>query len=347
MRQSAFVERRRTGWQRLETLLAVAERRGLRALTPEEIEELGRLYRWVTSDLAFAEGRAYDPNLRAFLHRLTARAHAYVYAGNVEGGWNRIIRFVVRDFPQEVRRSKWYILASVAVAAVPAIVSYIEITAVPSNAYSILPDQWIQPIHQKIHDTNFGFDRDLAPAISAFIITHNIQIAVLAFGGGIVPMPLLASDNAIWMLLLFVPGVPTLYLLWTNGLMVGGLGALYQNAGFGYDFWATIAPHGVIELTAIQIAGGAGFLLTAALINPGRLRRVDALFRNARRAVVLFVGVCLMLACAGFIEGFFSPQRFSPEVRLSIGALTAVVLIYYFGFVGRETESKQDAVPAS
>ena len=39
--------------------------------------------------------------------------------------------------------------------------------------------------------------------------------------------------------------------------MFGGVGALFTNAGFGADFWATVAPHGVIELTAIQIAGAA------------------------------------------------------------------------------------------
>jgi uncharacterized membrane protein SpoIIM required for sporulation len=149
-------------------------------------------------------------------------------------------------------------------------------------------------------------------------------------------MPLLDKDNVIAMTLLLVPGVPTFYLIFTNGLMVGGLGAMYQNAGFGYDFWATIAPHGVIELTAIQISGGAGFLISAAIFNPGRLRRIDALMRNSKRAIVLFGGVVAMLICAALIEGFFSPQRFSPEIRIGVGALTALALSYYFAFVGKE-----------
>jgi uncharacterized membrane protein SpoIIM required for sporulation len=319
MRQSVFVERRREGWQRLEQLLGIAERRGLRALAPEEIEELGRLYRWVTSDLAFADGRRYDASLRAYLHRLTARAHAYVYAGNVEGGWSRIVRFISRDFPQEVRRSRWYILTSVAIFAVPAIIAYLQITAVPTNAFAILPEQWIRPIHERLHDTSFGFNRDFAPAMSTAIMTNNIRVAVIAFGSGIVTL-----------------GAVTVYIIFNNGLMVGGLGAMYQNAGFGYDFWATIAPHGVIELTAIQISGGAGFLMAAGFFNPGRLRRIDALVRNTKRALVLFGGVVVMLICAAFIEGFFSPQRFSPEIRLGVGALTAVALLYYFVFVGRE-----------
>ncbi|HEV2908448.1 MAG TPA: stage II sporulation protein M [Candidatus Eremiobacteraceae bacterium] len=332
MRQAVFVERRRSGWQRLELLLDTAERRGLRALPAEEIEELGRLYRWVTSDLAFAEGRAYDVNLRAYLHRLTARSHAYVYAGNVEGGWKRVGRFLAHDFPSEVRRSRWYILACAALTVVAAVTAYSLIMASPTNAYVILPDEMIRPIHEKIHDSNFGFDRNFSSTMSAAIMTNNIKVAILAFGAGIVTLGLL-----------------TLYLVFFNGLMVGGLGAMYTNAGFGYDFWATIAPHGVIELTAIQIAAAAGLLMAAAVLNPGRLRRVDALVRNSRRALVLMIGVMVMLGCAALIEGFVSPQRFTPELRLGFGAITALALVYYFGFAGRgkdeSAEHPLDATP--
>ncbi|MBV8083158.1 MAG: stage II sporulation protein M [Candidatus Eremiobacteraeota bacterium] len=332
MRQSVFVERRRDGWVRLEALLDMAERRGLRALAPEQIEELGRLYRWVTSDLAFATGRGYDQNLQAYLHRLTARSHSYVYAGNVEGGWTRIARFFAHDFPCEVRNSRWFILACAGLFAVAAVAAYALIRAVPTDAYSILPDQLVRPIHEKIHDTNFGFDRDLSSLVSAEIMTNNIQVAFKAFGAGIIPFPL--------------PGTLTAYLVFYNGLIVGGEGAMYTNAGFGYDFWATIAPHGVIELTAIQIAAAAGLLLAAAILNPGRLRVVDALKRNSRRALVLILGVCGMLVCAALIEGFVSPQRVSPELRLAVGAMTALCLIVYFGFVGRD-EPVQSALDAA
>ena len=313
-----FVERRQSGWQRLEELLKTAERRGLRALPPEEIEELGRLYRWVTSDLAFAEGREYDPTLRLYLHRLTARAHAYVYAGSVEAGWHRVTRFLSHDFPDEVRRSRWYVIGMFALFAIGASFAYALIKNVPNDAYAILPDSLVRPIHEKLHDSNFGFDRDFASAVSALIMTNNIRVAIMAFGGGIVTLGLL-----------------TLYLIFFNGLMLGGMGAMYGNAGFGYDFWATVAPHGVIELSAIWISGAAGILLAAAVLNPGRLRRVDALRRNARRSLVLIVGVFCMLACAAIIEGFFSPQHFPPEVRMAVGALTGVALLAYFGLAGR------------
>jgi uncharacterized membrane protein SpoIIM required for sporulation len=126
--------------------------------------------------------------------------------------------------------------------------------------------------------------------------------------------------------------------------MLGGLGALFTRANYGLDFWATIAPHGVIELSAIQVAGGAGLLLAAAIVAPGRARRLDALVRNGRRAATLVLGTAGMLVVAGTIEGFVSPQRLSPEVRIGIGALTALALVAYVTLAGRAA-SGQRATP--
>ena len=94
--------------------------------------------------------------------------------------------------------------------------------------------------------------------MSAMIIANNIKVAIVAFAGSV------------------TLGALTVYIIGFNGLMLGGMAALFTNAGFGEDFWATIAPHGVIELTAIQIAGAAGLLIAAGALFPGRRRRRDA-----------------------------------------------------------------------
>ena len=322
MRQAVFVNRRKAGWDRLEGLLGRIERRSFRSLHPEELGELGRLYRWATSDLAYAQGHHFDASLRSYLNRLTARAHAYVYGADVSMGGNRLRRFFTHGFPSEIRRSRWYILACAALFVSSAALAYWLVIVKPVNAYALLPAELIRPLHASLHDTNFKFDRDLAPVMSSAIMTNNIRIAIYTFAGG----ALLA--------------LPTVYELIFNGLMVGGLGAMYTNAGFGYDFWATIAPHGCIELTAIVISSAAGVMLAAPVFNPGRLRRIDALKRNARRAGVLILGVCCMLVVAGSIEGFFSPLRFPPETRLAVGAFTIVLMVIYFGFIGRDEQGQ-------
>jgi uncharacterized membrane protein SpoIIM required for sporulation len=316
--QATFVERRSAAWNELDVLLRRAGRGGVRRLQPSDVDAIGRLYRAVTSDLAYADGHGYDARLLAFLNRLVARAHAYVYGGAATTGWERIATFYTQTFPREFRRSFGFIAVCAAITIVAAIVSYVLVRTHPGNAYAILPEGLIPPqIKKSLHDSNFAFDPATSPAMASEIITNNIKVSIIAFAGCV------------------TLGILTLYIILFNGLMLGAVGALFTNAGFGTDFWATVAPHGVIELTAIQIAGAAGLLISAGILAPGRFRRRDAIAAVARRAGVLIAGVASMLLVAGTIEGFFSPLRLPASDRIAVGVLSAFGLVVYFGFVGR------------
>jgi uncharacterized membrane protein SpoIIM required for sporulation len=325
MTQRSFVQRRSPDWQELETLLTRAARRGIRSLDPTQVERLGSLYRAMGSDLAYAQGR-YDARLTDYLNRSIARAHAYVYAPTAQSGWSRIARFYAIDFPSEVRRSILPIALCTALTVAAAVMAYTVTRTHPEDVYAFLPAQLV-PAHitKSLHDSNFAFGTAQAPMMSAFIITNNVRIAMTAFAGA-------ATLGAL-----------TVYIIAFNGLMLGALGAAFTNAGFGTDFWVTIAPHGVIELTAIQIAGAAGLLIAGGVLTPGRLRRKDAIVLAARRAAVLFLGVASMLLVAGTIEGFISPQRWPVDLRGAIGAVTAVLLASYFGLAGWQATSGSEA----
>ena len=324
MTQATFVATRGSSWETLEDLLR-RSRRGLARLSPEEVESIGSLYRAATSDLAYAQGRGYDPRLLAYLNRLTARAHARVYGGGSVTGRERILRFYTQTFPQEFRRSFAAIALCTFLTIACAVVGYVVVRAHPADAYALLPSQIVpDEIRKSLHDSNFAFDSIQSPLMSTAIITNNIKVSVLAFAGCV------------------TLGIGTLWILVTNGVMLGGVGALFTNAGFGTDYWATIAPHGVIELTAIQISGAAGLLIAAGILAPGRLRRVDAVKTNAARAGVLIAGVASMLVVAGTIEGFYSPLRLPTGGRIAFGAATAVLLVAYFGFAGRSKQVTDD-----
>ena len=322
MRESRFVDQGRPRWARLEDLLARVDRSGVRRLPAEDIDALAFGYRAATSDLAIARTRRYDARLVAYLNRLVARAHARVYAGTTAAGWSPAAHLFTTAFPREVRRSWRAIALCVLITIATAAISYRATIADPADAYAFVPARQIPLVDRSLHDSNFGFDRAFAPAMSAMIVTNNVRVAASAFAGGI------------------TAGILTLYIIGSNGLMLGTLGAVFTARGFGPDFWATIAPHGVIELSAIQIAGAAGLLLAAGIVRPGRARRVDALTANAARALTLMLGVAGLLAVAGTIEGFVSPQRLSADVRLAIGALTAVALVAYLGFAGRSGDAR-------
>jgi uncharacterized membrane protein SpoIIM required for sporulation len=323
--QAAFVARRSDTWQRLDALLKRVERRGVRALSPDDIFELGRLYRATTSDLAYAQGRGYDRALLEYLNRCVARAHAQVYARAPESSWRRIGNFYADVFPREFRRSFPYFAICAAITIACAVVAYVLVRGHPADAFALLPKSVVsEQIRKSLHDSNFAVSPSSGPAMSALIITNNVKVSIIAFAGSI------------------TLGVLTIFIIAFNGLMLGGMGALFANAGFGRDFWATIAPHGVIELTAIQIAGAAGLLIAAALVYPGRMRRRDVIVANARRAGTLMVGVASMLVVAGTIEAFISPRRWPDSGRIGIGLLTALALILYFTGAGREKEPGLD-----
>ncbi len=319
--QSTFVERRSDAWQRLEALVRRVERRGARSLSPAEISDLGRLYRAVTSDLSYAQGRGYDRALLEYLNRSVARAHAQVYARAPESSMARIGDFYARTFPREFRRSWAYVALCTALTVAGAVIAYVLVRNHPADVYALLPKMLVpDAIRKSLHDSNFAVNAGSAPAMSAMIITNNIKVSIIAFAGCV------------------TLGALTVYIIAFNGLMLGGLGALFTNAGFGGDFWATIAPHGFIELTAIQIAGAASLLVVAGVLNPGRLRRRDALVANARRAGTLILGVASMLVVAGTIEAFISPRRWPVGDRVAVGIVTAVALVLYFGGAGRLEE---------
>ena len=284
----------------------------------DEIEELALRYRSATTDLAAAQSRAYSEPTRAYLNRLTARAHAYVYAESASNGWARLVEFFGSTFPVEVRRSAAVIGGCTAVFVIAAVIAYGLVAERPLNVYALLPASMVPIVDKSLHDSNFAFDRAYAPEMASEIITNNVKVAMIAFAGGM------------------TLGVVTFLSILQNGLMVGGLGALFAAKGFGLDFWATVAPHGVIELTSIQISAGAGLLLAQAIVAPGRMRRIDALKANARRAGVLMIGVAGLLCVAGTIEGFISPQRTSIAFRIAFGALTALLLTAYLGLAGRK-----------
>jgi uncharacterized membrane protein SpoIIM required for sporulation len=319
IRERIFVERRHDGWERLEALIDRCDRKGLSSLAPAELQELALLYRSGTTDLAAAKSRGYSADLVAYLNRSTARAYAIVHAGTARDGWSNVATFFTTTFPREVRRSRNIIMATTAIFLIAIAISYWIVDQRPSNIYALLPDELVPTTTKSLHDSNFGFDRNYAPEMSSLIITNNIKVTMIVFAGGIATL-----------------GTLTLYEIAFNGLMLGGMAALFAHKGFGLDFWATIAPHGVIELSAIQIAGAAGLQFTQAILAPGRLRRIDALRLAGRRAGVLMIGVAGLLVIAGTIEGFVSPQRTSEAFRLGFGATTAVLLFAYLALAGRE-----------
>jgi len=102
------------------------------------------------------------------------------------------------------------------------------------------------------------------------------------------------------------------------------------SKGIGHLLLAFVAPHGVLELFAICVAGGASFLVAAGILLPGSRTRRRALIENGRRAIRLIGVSTMLLLVAGTLEGFISPIEWWPlEGKLAVSGATLVLLIAY------------------
>jgi uncharacterized membrane protein SpoIIM required for sporulation len=307
-----FIEARRPRWERLEKLLHSLERGKGRSLQPSDLPDVGRLYREATADLArlqgFQQEAALPDELLDYLNHLVARAHGQIYRSPTPG-WARLWSFLHSTFPQIFRATFSWTLAALAIFLLGCIYGFVA---------GLIDDTFIPlvaPPHliQQVEGGKVWFDSILAvrPLASSVIMTNNISVTFLAFALGI------------------TFGLGTVYIMAFNGLLLGTLAALCHLHGLSVDFWSFVLPHGVIELSAIFIAGGAGLLLGSALIVPGDLPRKEALTQRGRKAVQLILGCVPLLIFAGVVEGFFSPAHLPPWIKLLTASLLFVFLLSY------------------
>ena len=317
--QHAIVAAGSERWRAFATRLADIQRRGgLRALPEQEVSDFVSHYRELTTDLArlttAARGREIDALF--YLSRLVAGGHNLLYRQRalVAGS---VFEYVARTIPREIRRSARPILLAGLLFFGPMAGMFAVIAGNPAVAGDVLSPGMLDRAEQaaKRHRADAGYIDDpevFRPVFASSIVANNIQVtfAVFAFG--------------------MAAGVGTLLLLITNGLLIGALAGLYDAYGVLELLVKFVAPHGVLELTAITIAGGAGFLVASAILLPGPLTRTEALVQKGRRAIRLIAGSTLMLVPAGIIEGLISPVPWWPlEWKLFVALVTGLALVLY------------------
>ncbi len=317
MRPDDFVRTRQADWAALSALIDRCQGSLVR-LSPDEVQTLGRLYRAATSDLALAQRDFGRHRVADYLNQLVARAHAVVYRGEPLG-LRRFARFVTHGFPQTFRRLWAFILAAGLLLLLPAVLAGVLTYTMPAAATQVLPagtGDMVEMLKDRELWTNIPISQ--RPYVSSFVMTNNIQVSFLAFAGGM------------------TAGLFTVWIMIVNGLLLGGISGLAFHYGVGWELWEFVIGHGVIELSVIAMAGGAGLRLGWAILRPGLLRRRDALADAARQAVRLVIGCVPVLILAGLIEGFISPNdSIPPAVKWVVGLGTGAALYGYCVGAGR------------
>ncbi len=320
MNAEQFYRSRQADWQQLTALLDKSQQ--MNRLTPAEVQQMGLLYRSVTADLALAQREYPRHQVTTFLNQLVARGHATIYQGEPLAV-RRLKHYFLVGLPTTFREALPFMVTAALLLIVPALIAGFLTNWQPDASTWLLPAN-VQELRPLIEDqelwTNIPVEE--RPYSSAFIMSNNIQVSFMAFGGGI------------------TAGLFSLYILVFNGLLLGGITGLTAHYNVGFELWTFVIGHGVIELSAIFIAGGSGLMLGWAILQPGLLRRGDALMLAGRKAVKLIIGCVPILIVAGLIEGFISPNENIPwPVKWSVGLVTGILLYSYLLLAGRQQKS--------
>lgn len=310
-----FIARNSASWARLESLA----RRGGGRLSPMEVQELVSLYQQTSSHLSHARTERADAALVARLTRLVATAAGVIYSTRSRS-LAGVARFFTTSFPAAV----WHARRFVAVAALLLLVPALVVGAWVATSDAALDAAGPDAVREAYVEDDFEAYYSSAPAgqFATQVTVNNIQVSILAFAAGVLVC------------------VVTAFILAFNGANVGVAAGLFAAAGEQPKFWGLILPHGLLELSAVIVAGAAGLALGWAIVAPGDRTRTGALAEEGRRAAVIVLGLVLAFVVAGTIEGFVTPSGLPTAARVAVGTSAFVAFWAYALLLGRSAAAR-------
>ena len=256
---------------------------------------------------------APDPSLVTYLSSLLARTRTRS-AGTRSVAWSDLRGFFTDTFPAALYRTRrWWILTAAAGLGVALVTGWWFLSHPQLESSLASPSQIEQLVNAYFENYYSEF---AASSFAARVWTNNVLVAAICIALGVL-------------------GAPVVYLLFKNVYEVGLTGAIMINHDRGDLFFGLIVPHGLLELTAVFVAGGTGLRLFWAWVDPGPRTRVEAVAEQGRSAIAVALGLVVVLAISGVIEAFVTPSPLPTWARICIGVLAEIAFLTYVFTIGR------------
>ncbi len=322
-RSVRFRNEREDAWQDLEEIIDQIDSKGIKSVSAQDLNRLPSLYRSTLSALNVARATSLDRNLTRYLENLCSRAYLCVYTSR-QKPLGVVWHFITHRLPMAVYAVRWHLFLSTMILFMGAIVAWVMVINEPEAFVTFVDAAYAQgrgPTSTReelravlFSGSDFSFG-DLS-SFSGHLMTHNARIGMMCFA------------------LSFAVGLPTLYLLFKNGAVLGAFAGVHSLKGLTVELFSWLLPHGVTEFLAVLLCGAAGFLVAEAILFPGRRTRLQNLAIQGRKAGVVVIGAVGLFLLAGLIEGFFRQSVQSIAARYAMAGYTAIVWFGYFGVLG-------------
>ena len=282
--------------------------------TTTDPDEMASRFTELVNDLGYS--RTFYPHSKVtqYLNALASRIYLGIYKNKKEAS-SRILRFWKTELPLTVRKYHREILYSFIIFTLFAIIAAFSAAHDETFVRGVLGDGYVEMTDDNIAKGDpFGVYKDGNKAsMFLYIAEHNIQISFLVFVSG-----------------LFV-SIGTVWLLFTNGVMLGAFQYYFFAKGFGWKSVLVIWIHGTLEISSIIIAGAAGLILGNSIVFPGTYKRIVSLKRGAKDGLKFMIGLVPVFIAAAFLESFVTRYSSMPVwASLSILVLSLAFIIWYF-----------------
>lgn len=295
-------------WARLQQLTSK------RRLDASEADELLDLYQRTATHLSHIRSTAPDPSVTQYLSTVLAKARAKAM-GTRSSSWTVVATFFVETFPAMLYRSRRWWLMTMVINLLVALALGWWVTAHPGVQTSLLSPQEIDQLVN--HDFENYYHESSNADFAARVWTNNAWVAAVCLAGGAL-------------------GVPVVYMLWQNISNLGLIGGLMADHNRLDLFFGMILPHGLLELTAVFVAAGAGLRMFWAWVEPGNNTRAGNFAKEARSSMTLALGLVVVLFVTGVIEGFVTPSGLPTWARIAIGVVAELLFFAYVWTLGRD-----------
>jgi uncharacterized membrane protein SpoIIM required for sporulation len=303
-----FINSQKGRWKDLEEFVAQCNRLSLARVPLQDFSRGSLIYRQTAADLGYARMRFPNHPVVRELERLLAQAHSAIYQarrGKARNWWH----FWTDTWPSLVRQESSQILLATAIFWTMAVLGFCMAAFFPQLEALFINEGMRQSMAKGQLWTQAI--TGIAPQASSAIARNNISVALTTWALGI------------------TFGIGTLWLMVFNGLMLGIIAVACLRAGLIVPLAEFVVAHGSIELPAIWIAGGAGFVIGRAMVLPGRYRRGTEVKLAAKKSVQIVIGTIPMLLVAGAVEGFISPSNLPGLWKAMVGLALALIYLLY------------------
>lgn len=318
MKESEFIANNKNNWVEAEKILKKDK---------PEPEKMYKIFVNVSDNLSYARTKYGNRQVRVYLNDLSQSLFVFLYK-NRSGNKKTIFDFWTKKLPLTIFRCRRELFVSFIIFSLAIAIGVFSAFNDPQFARDILGDNYINMTLDNIEKGDpMGVYKDAnSGAMFLGITINNIMVSFRVFIMGI------------------FAGVGSAIMLIYNGIMLGTFQYFFIERGLTWISFITIWQHGIIEISSIVIAGGAGIVLGKGLLFPGSYSRSVSLRKSASRAVTIVIGLIPLFILAGFIESYITRQTELPDyIKILSLLMSASLIIGYFYIYPRKVGKMRDA----